>query len=60
MMRLLSALVLHFLLFDLASNNCYLWFQSGKLMRRICPKDVTINIGKDALIPECPIPGERF
>ncbi|KAK9933613.1 hypothetical protein M0R45_020801 [Rubus argutus] len=34
--------------------------KSGKLMRRICPKDVTINIGKDALIPECSIPGESW
>lgn len=35
-------------------------YQSGKLKRRIRPSDVTINIGKDAEIPECPIPGERF
>ncbi|XP_022940477.1 DNA topoisomerase 1 alpha-like [Cucurbita moschata] len=32
----------------------------GKLKRRIHPKDITINIGKDAPIPECPIPGERW
>ncbi|XP_052883948.1 DNA topoisomerase 1 beta-like isoform X1 [Gossypium arboreum] len=32
----------------------------GKLKRRIRPCDITINIGKDAPIPECPIPGERF
>ncbi|KAJ4954363.1 hypothetical protein NE237_011146 [Protea cynaroides] len=32
----------------------------GKLKRRICPSDITINIGKDAPIPECPIPGERW
>ncbi|GKV38720.1 hypothetical protein SLEP1_g46602 [Rubroshorea leprosula] len=32
----------------------------GKLKRRICPNDITINIGKDAPIPECPIPGERW
>lgn len=32
----------------------------GKLKRRIRPSDITINIGKDAPIPECPIPGERF
>ncbi|PRQ39001.1 putative DNA topoisomerase [Rosa chinensis] len=31
---------------------------SGKLVRRISPEDVTINTEKDALIPECPIPGE--
>ncbi|KAK9933614.1 hypothetical protein M0R45_020802 [Rubus argutus] len=34
--------------------------KSGKLKRRIRPSDVTINIGKDAEIPECPIPGERW
>jgi len=32
----------------------------GKLKSRIRPSDITINIGKDAPIPECPIPGERF
>ncbi|XP_042501550.1 DNA topoisomerase 1 alpha-like isoform X1 [Macadamia integrifolia] len=32
----------------------------GKLKRRICPSDITINIGKDAAVPECPIPGERW
>lgn len=32
----------------------------GKLKKRICPKDITINIGKDAPIPECPIPGESW
>ncbi|XP_023005283.1 DNA topoisomerase 1 beta-like [Cucurbita maxima] len=32
----------------------------GKLKRRIHPSDITINIGKDAPIPECPIPGERW
>lgn len=32
----------------------------GKLKRRIHPSDITINIGKDAPIPECPIPGERY
>ncbi|KAM1103882.1 hypothetical protein FF1_012449 [Malus domestica] len=34
--------------------------KSGKLKRRICPSDVTINIGKNAPIPECPIPGESW
>ncbi|XP_048327556.1 DNA topoisomerase 1 alpha-like isoform X1 [Ziziphus jujuba] len=34
--------------------------KSGKLKRRIRPRDVTINIGVDAPIPECPIPGERW
>eukprot|EP00268_Persea_americana_P010540 TRINITY_DN142_c0_g1_i2.p1 TRINITY_DN142_c0_g1~~TRINITY_DN142_c0_g1_i2.p1 ORF type:complete len:980 (+),score=266.07 TRINITY_DN142_c0_g1_i2:396-3335(+) len=32
----------------------------GKLKRRIRPSDITINIGKGAPIPECPIPGERW
>ncbi|KAK7258180.1 hypothetical protein RIF29_32686 [Crotalaria pallida] len=32
----------------------------GKLKRRIRPSDITINIGADAPIPECPIPGERW
>lgn len=32
----------------------------GKLKRRIRPNDITINIGKGAPIPECPIPGERW
>ncbi|KAK6151833.1 hypothetical protein DH2020_014468 [Rehmannia glutinosa] len=32
----------------------------GKLKKRIRPSDITINIGKDAPIPECPIPGERW
>ncbi|KAK2968122.1 hypothetical protein RJ640_028027 [Escallonia rubra] len=32
----------------------------GKLKKRIRPSDITINIGKDATIPECPIPGERW
>ncbi|XP_028052384.1 DNA topoisomerase 1-like [Camellia sinensis] len=34
--------------------------QMGKLKRRIQPRDTTINIGKDAPILECPIPGERW
>ncbi|KAK7393756.1 hypothetical protein VNO78_22320 [Psophocarpus tetragonolobus] len=32
----------------------------GKLKRRINPHDITINIGKDAPLPECPIPGESW
>ncbi|KAM3395321.1 DNA topoisomerase 1 alpha [Capsicum galapagoense] len=32
----------------------------GKLKRRIRPNDITINIGKGATIPECPIPGQRW
>ncbi|KAF8113936.1 hypothetical protein N665_0043s0012 [Sinapis alba] len=32
----------------------------GKLKRRIHPHDITLNIGKDAPVPECPIPGERW
>ncbi|KAK1262588.1 DNA topoisomerase 1 [Acorus gramineus] len=32
----------------------------GKLKRRILPSDITINIGKNAPVPECPIPGESW
>ncbi|KAG7534323.1 DNA breaking-rejoining enzyme catalytic core [Arabidopsis thaliana x Arabidopsis arenosa] len=32
----------------------------GKLKKRIRPCDITINIGKEAPVPECPIPGERW
>jgi hypothetical protein len=32
----------------------------GKLKRRIRPSDITINIGKEAAIPKCPIEGERY
>ncbi|GAB4858462.1 hypothetical protein Ancab_009936 [Ancistrocladus abbreviatus] len=32
----------------------------GKLKRRIHPSEITVNIGKGAPIPECPIPGERW
>lgn len=32
----------------------------GKLKKRIRPKDITINIGKGAPVPECPIPGARW
>ncbi|XP_021849643.1 DNA topoisomerase 1 alpha isoform X1 [Spinacia oleracea] len=32
----------------------------GKLKKRIYPRDITINIGKDAPIPECPIPGQSW
>jgi hypothetical protein len=32
----------------------------GKLKRRIQPSDITINIGRGAPVPECPIPGERY
>ncbi|XP_076900366.1 DNA topoisomerase 1 beta-like [Bidens hawaiensis] len=32
----------------------------GKLKKRIHPSDITINIGKGAPIPECPIPGESW
>ncbi|WOL06878.1 hypothetical protein Cni_G15612 [Canna indica] len=32
----------------------------GKLKKRIRPSDITINIGKDAPVPECPIPGQRW
>ncbi|KAJ9562919.1 hypothetical protein OSB04_008079 [Centaurea solstitialis] len=32
----------------------------GKLKKRIRPSDITINIGKGAPIPECPIPGQSW
>lgn len=32
----------------------------GKLKRRIQPSDITINIGRGAPVPECPIPGESW
>ncbi|KAJ0791526.1 putative DNA topoisomerase [Helianthus annuus] len=32
----------------------------GKLKKRIFPSDITINIGRDAPIPECPIPGDSW
>ncbi|XP_044473593.1 DNA topoisomerase 1 beta-like [Mangifera indica] len=32
----------------------------GKLKKRIRPSDITINIGEDAPIPECPIPRESW
>ncbi|XP_010449383.1 PREDICTED: DNA topoisomerase 1 alpha-like isoform X3 [Camelina sativa] len=32
----------------------------GKLKRRIRPCEITLNIGKDAPIPECPVTGESW
>ena len=32
----------------------------GKLKKRIYPEDITINVGKDAAIPECTMPGHRW
>ncbi|XP_051131642.1 DNA topoisomerase 1 alpha-like [Andrographis paniculata] len=32
----------------------------GKLKKRIRPCDITLNIGKDAPVPECPIPGDSW
>lgn len=32
----------------------------GKLKRRIFPEDIVINIGADAPVPECPMPGRRW
>lgn len=46
--------------FHCGIDGCCLMVQMGKLKRRIRPNDITINIGKGAPIPECPIPGERF
>ncbi|GAQ80759.1 DNA topoisomerase I [Klebsormidium nitens] len=32
----------------------------GKVKKRIVPEDITLNIGKDAPIPECPVPGHKW
>ncbi|WIA33146.1 hypothetical protein OEZ86_006296 [Tetradesmus obliquus] len=32
----------------------------GKIKQRVYPRDITINIGKDAPIPEHPYPGQRW
>ena len=32
----------------------------GMWKRRVYPEEVTINIGEDAEVPECPIPGHRW
>ncbi|GBF98695.1 DNA topoisomerase-like [Raphidocelis subcapitata] len=32
----------------------------GKVKKRVYPRDITINIGKDAPIPEHPYPGQRW
>ncbi|XP_058729523.1 DNA topoisomerase 1 alpha-like isoform X1 [Vicia villosa] len=32
----------------------------GRLKKRIRPSDIVINIGSDAPVPECPIPGEGW
>ena len=37
-----------------------LFFQMGKLKKRIHPSDITMNIGKGVPVPECPIPGEKY
>ena len=37
-----------------------LFFQMGKLKKRIHPSDITMNIGKGFPVPECPIPGEKY
>lgn len=34
--------------------------KTGTLKKRIQPEDVTINIGKDAPVPPCPIPGHKW
>ena len=31
----------------------------GMWKRRVYPEEVTINIGEDAEVPECPVPGHR-
>ena len=32
----------------------------GQIEKTQPSNDITFNIGKDAPIPECPIPGERY
>ncbi|KAJ7529666.1 hypothetical protein O6H91_15G061100 [Diphasiastrum complanatum] len=32
----------------------------GKLKKRIFPENIVINVGKDAPIPDCPMPGHRW
>lgn len=32
----------------------------GRLKKRIHPSDIVINIGSEAQVPECPIPGEGY
>jgi len=32
----------------------------GMWKRRVYPEEVTINIGEDAEVPECPVPGHRW
>jgi len=34
--------------------------KAGKIKARIMPSDVTINIGKESKVPECPIPGDHW
>eukprot|EP00850_Spirogloea_muscicola_P022991 SM000322S12508 [mRNA] locus=s322:25149:29542:- [translate_table: standard] len=34
--------------------------QMGKLKRRIQPEDITINVGKGAPVPDCPIPEHKW
>lgn len=31
----------------------------GKLKKRILPEDITINVGREAPVPECPVPGHQ-
>ena len=33
---------------------------AGKVKRRIYPEDVTINVGKNDPVPECPVPGHKW
>lgn len=38
------------------SDSC----QAGKVKARVMPEDVTINIGKEAKVPDVPIPGHKW
>ena len=48
------------LLSEFVTDGLLLCCQMGTLKKHIRPSDITINVGKDASIPECFIPGERF
>lgn len=34
--------------------------KTGRLKKRIMPEDVTLNLDKDAVVPECPVAGHKW
>lgn len=34
--------------------------KTGRVKRRVLPEDVTLNLGEDADVPECPVPGHKW